>query len=271
MGRFHRRRKPRVQWFPTYGDGYETGGDNFVVSFRTTALELTEPNLTGLSLPLTIDDTQENLAANTLIEGDAFTLADIQNTSWRLRRIVGKIFVAYAPTNDFSSDDGTQQTYPAVLASAAFMVQKTNEVGADAVPLLAKNSLDGTSQQDPWIWRRSWMLGQNWSPNFTPQVSGVVKTFPYTDSFGGSNVWALSSFPQNNAGYGSVHDGPHVDTKIGRVIGPDDRLFINLNSANPTLATQVITADNSPAVYFVVDIRLLGTIMRSTNRRNASR
>lgn len=172
------------------------------------------------------------------------TLSDIEGSAYRLRRIVGKIYVECF------------QVEPAVgeptdfIASAGFIILRTDDLGR---PMNANNdtynvnSLD--SQGDPWIWRRSWRVANNTArPNSALAISA----------------------PSNHAYYGGgVLDGPHVDAKTARIVSNEERLFLVLT---------VIPLDgnendqNDARVLFLTDLRVLASMRtQAGNRRNASR
>jgi len=171
------------------------------------------------------------------------TLSDIEGSAYRLRRIVGKIYVecfqveaAVGEPTDF-------------IASAGFIILRTDDLGAPMnIPdTYNVNSLD--SQGDPWIWRRSWRVANNTArPNSALAICA----------------------PSNHAYYGGgVLDGPHVDAKTARIVSNEERLFLVLT---------VIPLDgnlndqNQARVLFLTDLRVLASMRtQAGNRRNASR
>lgn len=232
------KRQPRVVWLPqdpffsadaatTAGSTVMRVGDSLPGGDAGNAVTVVAP---------VIRDTSPNplTAAN--------TLADINESGYRLRRIVGKIWVG--------TDQVAQDSPAVIIVTAAFIILRTDP-GAGASPqnpaATAYAANDIVNTESPWIWRRSWLVR-----NFltTSAVANAITTGFATADVGG------------NA------DGPHVDQKTARIVGPDERLFLVFT------ATSVITSDAqlaAPMSYFY-DVRVLAS-MRSNvgNRRNASR
>lgn len=79
------------------------------------------------------------------------------------------------------------------------------------------------------------------------------------------------NIPTENNGLGALAgmDGPHVDVKCARIIGPEERLFLNVQST-------ILAASTDPQITTITrvfaDLRVLVTVKSSVgNRRNASR
>lgn len=267
-----RRRKARLSWFRPLGSGHdalEVNGQQFDIPVEGNGAA------TVVEIPLTFDYTQEEQVAG----AGTLSLSDLQNESWRVRRIVGKFFASFSPDG---GDDQDETSPLCALVGAAFIVKLAgdNGVGAKENSPLAAN--DNT---DPWIWRRAWILGQAFSQTLVPNGNDgpspdpdYAPTGPVgTGSTGRGEPFtqpdpatlAAVSFPQTTAHYGSVADGPHIDAKTNRIIGPEQRLFF----VAAAQAFPIGSSDyhNPGVVRCYLDYRLLGSLMRATNRRNASR
>lgn len=232
-----RRTKPRVAWLPHTDANTILFPDNTgsnVIDFALDAGGLIGTTVTGV-VPVVIDDKQDPEAATT-------SLSDIENSGYRLRRIVGKCFVAY-------QQDSTATAPKQVLVACAFIILRVDENSSN-IPL--NTNLDNynlfkiKNDDSPWIWRREWIL-QN-----------------------GAQVTAANSndYPFTNAEYGSNSDGPHIDQKTARTIMSDERLFFVASAmALANGAEQEVNPVN-----IVLTTRVLAS-MRTTlgNRRNASR
>lgn len=239
-----RRRRPQVQWMPSLGTEPGVEGVQYPqwpAAQYDCALTVAGRDPETVVQALTWDyPTEESIIAQSAIP----SLADWEQSAWRLRRIVGKLFIGYALAG----------AAPAVAATAGFIVLKVNE--DDGTPLKAADVTAYApdtvgSIRDPWIWRRSWILGH-----------GFVEQSGFT-----SNNASLAGAPAHNMLYGSVADGPHIDAKTNRRIGPEERLFMVLTVRN--LCT--LSAQDNSQVYWYLDYRLLGSAMKASNRRNASR
>lgn len=272
-----RRRKTRLSWFRPLGSGHdasiETNGQQFDIVVEGNGAP------TIVEIPLTFDFTQEEQI--TQASGPtALSLSDLQNESWRVRRIVGKFFASFAP------DGGTDQdeTSPlACLLGAAFIVKLASDNGLSAKDNSPIAAQDNT---DPWIWRRAWILGQAHSQQMVPNGNdGDDPPEPEYGPTGGvgtgssgrgsqpdnpnPNIYAAMSFPTTTANYGSVADGPHIDAKTNRIIGPEQRLYFVAAAQSFPIGSS--DYHNPGVVRCYLDYRLLGSLMRATNRRNASR
>jgi len=252
--RTRRRRKPRVAWLPTFGAG--TTIENEDIGLAAAGVKGSISTGVGSDVvydafPLTFDKSLEADAAAT----EDRSLQDlVSGNEWRLRRIVGKAFIA-AQVDDFVSGEFTHQMDVAV----GFIVCKTYDDGAPTTDFGATNPLARASMEDPWIWRRRWVL----SPY------GNVRNIDVTTST--LNAAHFEGYPSTTAGYGSVMDGPHIDAKTARVIHRSERLFCVIATRN-LVEDSVITATPG-RIQYLLDYRLLGSLRPSSsgNRHNASR
>jgi len=228
-----RRNKPRVVWLPptnanSLGADERNGYQAFTVDVTGLIGEFAVAEI-----PLTIDAQSDPLDPNT-------SLADVESAGYRLRRIVGKIFciqLQQAITNG-----------PSVLVTAGIIVRRVDpESGTSLASLDTTGDTQGpgrlTNYSDPWVWRRSWILGNNLA----------------TDS--------VQELPESNMEYGSVADGPHVDQKTARVVSAEERLFLNVSSTLLQNGGELTTS-----TFVTTDLRILASMRtQSGNRRNASR
>lgn len=225
-----RRRRPAVTWLPTIGRlaspiDVDSGAVNGIVIACTTKTN-------ALVLDTTIDvpfgDAQSDVTGADIPGTNALFMAQ----EYFLRRIVGKLFVAYSP------DVGSS---PTVMACAGFYVARQDGFVVNqptgAGTLLERNSnyspLGVDAQREPWIWRRSWLLGSG--------AAGI-------------------DIPQSNTRYGSVADGPHVDAKTKRRVATDERIFLSCSAYS--------LVDNTAAglVSFFWDGRALVSARKPHNR-----
>lgn len=104
--------------------------------------------------------------------------------------------------------------------------------------------------QDPWVWRRSWDISNSNAAALTADPNSAA-------------------LPPSNVNYGGgIMDGPHVDAKTARIVGPEERLFLDV-------AIEGINGDSQAtpgAVVLLADLRVLASMRTNQgNRRNASR
>lgn len=234
-----RRSKPRVVWLPGTNA-------NSLGGFNSSTWQLTSTTVgvgtAGQTDTIEIPVTQDGAGSDPLDTNS--TLADIESSGYRLRRIVGKIYCFIANTG--------APTSALFGVTAGFMVRKVNANGPEDGTSMAFQAGSGninpasiSTSGDPWIWRRAWMLGNN-----------------------GTSGTTFGDTPAQNFGaqYPGPLEGPHVDQKTARIVGPDDRLYLDFN------VTRIFDNDVETSLVVVTDLRVLAS-MRPTigNRRNATR
>jgi len=240
---FRRKRRPSVAWLPI-----DVQESSQTICFLTGSnnIPATPNTLNTVIHTLTVDYPAEAIraAAPTQLQ----TMADFEESGYRLRRIVGKCFVGVLQ----ESDEAPTEPPISCLFGAGFMVLKVNP--ADGSPLLIANPnnyspLSLSNVRDPWIWRRTWLLTNLLQAGQNATVSGYAQA------------------PTFNGDYGSVQDGPHIDQKTARRISSEERLFFIASACNIGDASGVVGT-----VQWLLDYRLLASPLRVMgNRRNASR
>lgn len=261
-----RRRRPTVNWLPVLGVQPDPNNPNDKINGFTFAIVVSRTNLgaaanggqitaiQALTFDIPGEQRLELNLANTIIP----SLRDyVQGSAYRLRRIVGKCWA----TMDFTSPTQGLTKPPACLFAAGFIVLKVDPVSGAPLDSNPQNYglLQADNISDPWIWRRVWLFGQNGAGD----NSAVDRSF---SKLSGGNIGAAV-----NGGYGGgVADGPHIDQKTARVIGPDERLFFVISTKAIPLTTEY---DEDGLVVGYLDYRLLGTFMNkiASNRRHSSR
>lgn len=254
---FRRRRRPRVAWLPVPGTTLRqnAAGLGAAVLNNPAPAEFivnTQPGLpTTISVPLVVDEpisaTFVGSSLNTY-RGSSLNLT--QEFGYRLRRIVGDVYLAAGVTND-------QATNPAsVFVAAGIIVRNVDSTGQPSENPEGQDVGTIENQSDPYVWRRTWILGHS-EANATATYGIIAK------------------FPQTSADYGTKWHTA-VDQKTARRVGPEERLFLTMTFWELPLNQQDIggdvSTDDSPTVYVLTDLRVLGTIFTSAgNRRNASR
>lgn len=268
-----RRRKRRLNWFPPLGATFTIGDNTVNTGFVTFDQDVpANGNISFQEIPLTFDLGQERALqfANPVIPTQS--LADLMSSAWRVRRIVGKIHASFNPLFTPDGDPGAINAGPpACIFAAGLMVRQVDANGVvtnQSVDLLEQDDYD-----DPWIWRRTWVLGQDagytqFGANLATASNTNFERTPIGNNLS-TRQFGFSLFPKTNAHYGSVVDGPHVDAKTNRIIGPEDRLMLHLAAKSLPIEPGLNTRAGS--VTGVYDFRLLGHLMSATNRRNASR
>lgn len=257
--RFGRRKRPRVAWMPTFGG--EAVVEHPAAPWPGIEAELifnpADPVGDGVlynAFPLTFDASEGAVEAAGAT-GTTSIREIVQGNEWRLRRIVGKAFVT-----TWHSTLGSGYA-SALDVALGFIVSNCHDDGSPTTDFNDVNPLSQDSMEDPWIWRRRWLLN------------------PWDKL--GANTTSTQNFvadgaPQDNLRHGSVADGPHVDAKTARVIHRSERLFAVLaarrwgafGNADPPAPGY-----STSAVRMLLDYRLVGSLRGSTygNRGKTSR
>lgn len=252
-----RTRKPRVVWLPqTNRNSIGDPATGFVYQGSTLQISGATGDTGVVEFPLVLDNQQSAITA------DETSLSDIENSGYRLRRIVGKVWVILGQAEPDGGGINLTDLPPNIIVTAGIMVRRADTVSGDSL-----GSLVGADQVspalientgDPWVWRRSWFLGNNWTANNLFLAGGTAQVFQ------------RDHFPQTNMDYNSAVDGPHVDQKTARIVGPEERLYFTW-SATVAVESATNTAGGSNLALFT-DLRVLGSLRTSVgNRRNASR
>lgn len=249
MARWTKRRKARVLWLPVHGN--TAGGEGSDAIGVAGNIVLSAGIIRWDAFPVTFDysesvEQEPNAGKN---------LHDLTTgNAWKLRRIVGKAFV----WNTFTFPSA-EQAPPLIDCAVGFMVCRTDDAGEiPTTDFDQVNPLAQPSAEDPWVWRRRWILG--------------APTGLWGQAAPGLQVNQASGFPASSAGYGSVADGPHIDSKIQRLIQREQRLFcvVAARGLSPLPTNDPGTPD--PVLNYLIDYRLLGNLINQAgNRRNASR
>jgi len=234
------RRRPRVVWLPN------TNVNSLDQATNSAGYHIFIHNLLGVVAgaqvtsvtPVVIDDVQNPISATN-------SLSDIENSGYRLRRIVGKIFVA---AHQVAGD-----TPSAAIVTCGYIVLRVDPL--TNLPLqnagfYQLGAIDNWG--DPWIWRRSWIVANTAATN--------APTQPF----------AIGAANSTNYRVGGNADGPHVDAKTARIISAEERLF--LVSTSTVIGSQTDDQGPSMDISFLEDVRCLASMRTSSgNRRNASR
>lgn len=247
-----RRNKPKVVWIPsTNNNSADTALGSTWQLFTVPILAATTGGPASVSeIPLVLDGPQSNPLDPTS------TLSDIEESGYRLRRIVGQIFVFMAQTTI-----NNENLYG---VTAGLMVRRMGSGGGGGslAAAVGTQEIDPdfiNNSMDPWVWRRSWIL----SDGPIPTTAATGLTNGYFDQRSGKG-------PSTNYGYnsGSLRDGPFIDQKTARIVGPEERLFLDV-AAQPLIIAG--TALDTSVVIFT-NLRVLGSMRQNIgNRRNASR
>lgn len=265
------RRKRRLQWFPPIGSRFTVGESTDTLSATTFAIGV---DIGGAEvhaeLGLTYDFTQERLltfaSAGAATSTPTVTLADMMSQAWRPRRILGQVNAHYFTAGE-GAGDVLANAPPGCLFGAGLMVRGVG-AGQAQLPLGDASPLLADDNTDPWIWRRVWVLGQG--QMITREGAGLTNLAGFRASAGvvSDTNSSFANFPRGTWMYGTNASNHIIDQQTNRVIGPEERLILHI----ATKALPFTEAFQTGAgVAGVFDFRFLGSLMKVTNRRNASR
>lgn len=258
MGRIRRKRR-RATWFPVLGQEIAGSGsglnpDGFDSHFTG---ELTHAfgagNYQADVIPLTWDYPAD---VEVTVFDQVPSLADWQGSAWQLEGIKGGIRCAISGTSD--GQGGTLEQFVRV-ACFAEVLRVNPEDGSPLDDLEDYSTFLAANRRDPYIWQRSWIL-QSQQVNLLP-ASQVFFVGP-------------QRFPQGNWQYEGRDTGTCIDAKSKRYIGTDERLFMCVEAVQVSgVNLEIVAATENPQwqVSYDLDVRVLGRLRRSTNRKNASR
>lgn len=225
-----RRRQNRGTWMPinpTYLSDTEIG-----VTWYEGTLTVTAGSQVGdttiAAVPVLLDSTEQT-GSNTA------TLRDlVEGQDYLLERVVGKVWARGA--------NGEDQVLEESLHCIALAILPVGDENPDVpgIPAEDYNPLFANNCMAPWLWRRTWKLGN-----------------PYTPT--GSN------YPTSTAYYGSIADGGHLDTKgVKRRITKEQRLFVI--AAVGALAVTEGPGVTNAFTEWGYDLRCVGQMRKARNR-----
>lgn len=248
-----RRRKSGGTWFPILGNTWQSGDDEYKTasfSLATDPVPLTRalgPSFNG-PIPVTKDYTLEPTDTSA-----ASTLQDfVQGQDWLLQRLVGKLHIGAKTSAEAGSSASAAWKY--IEVAAGFFVgraqdddQNFADLFIDECDVNASNNI-----QNPWIWRRTWILR---NPANTFAASTATSFFE-------------GDFPIANAAYGSIIDGPHIDSRVKRRIRREERLWFIMQTNGWDGERSSVTGAAGAVQPFAqahLDLRIFGSLRKGKN------
>lgn len=255
--RFRRRRfKPRVVWLNQPGTQFLKGGGapadalaNWAgVEFKDVIVTLgTDP--TTVIAPLVQDMPISNDIIDVAFAAyQRSTLTENNEMGYRLRRIVGSLFVGVS-----NQGEAGNLPVPAVLCEFGIMVRR---VDRDGQPAVSGEDQDVGSLQnngDPWILRRNWILSTG-NTGLSSEPTDLL----------------LGDSPRANWLFGNSRY--EIDQKTARIIGREERVFATWTFWTLPINDAIFTRTSTLVAASWFDYRILGSKRLDVgNRRNASR
>lgn len=248
-----RRRRTRYTWFPQLGEVGEGGQANSTAGARIQFSWDASGDPGDVTIfPVLPDAVDEEPTDDTNDQ-----LQNFLKQEYVLKRIVGKLHIALEPR----AFDPSTLISTHCIVGAGFFVSRASGGGNDAQPIEGSTSTDRrlnygplnlSTTREPWIWRRTWALSiPNVSTSFASATSKV------------GDILAIGRFPNHNYG-GSVADGPHIDAKVARRVGQDDRLFFAIQAIATDFAGTGTPVNYTDTAY--IDCRYLGATRKAKQR-----
>lgn len=257
-----RRKKSNGTWFPTLGSvgpGADVADTDTGIDFSVDAPGNGTSNIT--IFPITFDSPQEVDSPNV---NEASGLNDIIGNEYIVKRILGNCFVSRAANE---ADIVATTIKQAVKVTCAFFVARAEDethsggvdepIGSallgDAIQEYGPTNADNI--REPWMWRKTWLLGWSSTPRFPTQTVSVS-----TQQFS-------LNFPACNAYYASLIGGPHVDVKSRRRVRQDERLWFVAQARNwPLNSANDGEVANETPVRGHLDVRMFGSLVKARNK-----
>lgn len=232
------RKRNRATWFPILGfdTAAAAAGGLSTVDVRQTAVAASgAPNVIVIPIIPDIDiPPEQNQLSGGRVAG---SLRDyVEGQSCIIERVVGSI------QHSLEASQAKVAKQRIIVCSAVAIVPTSDDgTGDPAVSAEELDPLRADNSQQPWYWRRVWVLGD-----------------------GGFNdpVDVETNFPQNNL-FGSVAEGSKIDTKgVKRVIRREERIFLihSFLNAFPSAEGENRVIDST------ADLRVVGRMVRAKNR-----
>lgn len=252
-----RGRRTRGTWFPNIGTEIVPDEDTASGRAFTVNLPLGSSQVTTGILPLTLDTPFEGEN----VQAGVDSLSDIIGSEYVLQRIVGKLYIERRTGQSLAT--GRDQD-PAVMVCCGFFVARANDAavgGGQDTPIGSATEaerrdnyspLEVDTVREPWIWRRTWILG---AAGRTPTSNSGG---PYT-----TEKPAAGAYPPTTAGYGSVADGPHIDSRVKRRISQDNRLWFAISATPFPFGDETVTGNLQLSGY--LDYRIFGSLRKARN------
>lgn len=259
------RKRRRNTWFPTIGtDGpFEADNDNIAGRIFSLVVPLDATTTVAIA-PLVPDVPLEGDDINTAAPGQ---LVQALGQEYILERLVGKFHCGMLGVR---ADINNPTTWASCIVGLGFFVARAEDSssGGPDTPIGSAtpaervenyNPLGEDTIREPWIWRRTWVLG---NPAQDPRGA-------YTFATGIVSNQTLAVFPPTTGDYGSVMDGPHIDAKSNRRVGNDERLWVAVSTVGFQRTngdTYPISVGSNGQIDGYLDYRVLGRLVRAHNR-----
>lgn len=254
-----RRRRRRGVWFPnlgTLGPNADPDDDDPGLWGSLVVGGEVSPAATNLIiLPLTFDEAREDEE----LEADT-TLADFLGSEYIIDRILGNLYVARQTVASSNVAPGVKITAGIFVArqedsTFAAAAEGALPIGTQTLAEARENysPMTNSTIREPWMWRRTWILGNTGAQANNDPTSTVLT----------QNV---QNFPATTVGYTGMLTGPYVDVKSKRHVRQDDRLYFIISArqlSNNWIAPFDEANTTQIVINFHLDYRLFGRLVKA--------
>lgn len=252
-----RRKGNNGTWFPTNGTVWTSEGNTYYDASRSdtgAAVGLSKSFGANYEVfAVTQDYTPNPGAAGGFALEQQPSLRDyVEGNDYILKSIVGSCTVFTEEPFDSAFNWSPTASWAYVKAAAGFFVAKASDDDPQ-IPDLSALEIDpmqGQNIQDPWIWRRTWILANPFN----------------ISTFGATGQFEVFDDMANNRKYGDL-TGPSIHTKSRRRIRREERLWFVMTWIGWDGDRDHVTGTETqqPGLKFDLDIRIFGKMVKGKN------
>lgn len=251
------KRRNRGTWFPMLGQPEDEGTQAALgIQFTVDVAANGDPTLA--TFPITYDFPIE---AGTGATPALDSLADIIGSEYICKRLLGSFHASNDSPFDSSTGLGghtsialTAGLYVARAGGPTEDQQENAPIGFGSGADTAANYSPGhpATAREPWMWRRTWMLGN-------ARISHFATTLPVAATTV-RNPW--NGWPSTTTG-GTLRSGTDIDVKSRRRVAQDERLFFAVEARGMPLGANV---GAQSFIDCFLTLRMFGTLMKARQR-----
>lgn len=199
--------------------------------------------------PITRDYTPQNIPSTEPVEQQPSLRDFTEGQDYILKRLVGNVDVICNSGQDPALPWSRSTYWSFIKATAGFFVARAsdNDQSLPDLTTIEIDPQDSRNAQNPWIWRRSWILA---NPAMNEPVSSGNT---YEDELA------------TNRSFSDLR-GPSIDTKSKRRIRREERLWFALSAIGwDNSRGTVSSASDQPFISGNLDVRLFGKMVKGRN------
>lgn len=245
-----RRKGSRGTWFPVNGESWNAGETSWYdasANWTSAFLDVDKGNgPVQWIIPIVPDSTKFISDLST-----SQTLRDyVEGQDWLLKSLVGNIHIFGIKSGNTTAFNPSSWWTHIQVAAGFFVARASDSQTGQQFPDLQTpeyDPLNGNNIQDPWIWRRNWIIDN-------PANIVQIET-------GHTSDYSVVS----NRDYADTN-GPFFQTKSARRIRREERLWFTLSAIGWDGERAFVDgAEFQPSVKANLDVRVFGKMVRAKN------